>query len=108
MADHFADSIAFWERRAQQVRKRLVAAHRLFFNELSSQDGKRKRVDPSGEPLTKRTCNSIIPNNNAFYDQHRFDIDNKVSLSSHSIVKNRLNDGLVVGVFLLVTLDMPH
>ena len=84
--DHFAESTAFWERRAQQVRKRLVAAHRLFFNELSSQDGKRKRVDPTGEPLTKRTCNSIIPNNKAFYDHHRFDIDNKVSLSSHSIV----------------------
>ena len=88
MADHFADSIPFWERRAQQVRKRLVAAHRLFFNELASQDGKRKRVDPSGDPLPKRTCNNALPNNKTYYDNHRFDVDAMVSQSSHSIVKN--------------------
>ena len=64
-----------------------MAVRGIFFNELASQDGKRRRVDPSGNPLPKRTCNSTIPNEKAYYEHHRNIIDAQVLQSSHKITK---------------------
>ena len=74
---HIREAFKVCEHRTYKVRSRLVAAHRLYFDDLSLS---RKRAGGPLKGTAKRTCGT----KDATYKHER---ELKVSSSSHNIIK---------------------